>query len=144
MSDPFVDTDVIIRLLTKDDEKKQAEAAVLFEAIEAGKMRVEAPITVIADAVHVLSSPRLYNRPRDQIRDMLTSLVGLPSFKVHSRQIILAALHIYASTNVDFGDAMIVACMEESSSQVVYSYDRHFDRFPSITRQDPGEVVRQD
>lgn len=38
MSDPFVDTDVIIRLLTGDDLQKQAEAAALFEQVEAGNL----------------------------------------------------------------------------------------------------------
>lgn len=67
MSDPFIDTDVIIRLLTQDDPVKQDEAALLFEEVRAGTLKVAAPYTVIADAVYVLSSPRLYNLPRDQV-----------------------------------------------------------------------------
>lgn len=67
MTDGFVDTDVIIRLLTQDDLKKQGEAATLFEAIKAGRLKVRAPDTVIADAVYVLSSPRLYKLPRSEV-----------------------------------------------------------------------------
>ncbi|MDO8672597.1 MAG: PIN domain-containing protein [Dehalococcoidia bacterium] len=140
MSDPFVDTDVIIRLLGKDDPRKQSEAAVLFEAVEAGKMQVAAPVTVIADAVYVLSSPRLYNISRADIREQLSTLVRLPGFKVQSRRSVLSALEIYANTKLDFGDAMIVATMEENSSDILYSYDKHFDRIPNISRRVPNAV----
>lgn len=138
MSDPFVDTDVIIRLLSGDDLKKQAEASALFQAVEAGKLQVTAPVTVIADAVYVLSSPRLYRKGRTEVRDLLATLVRLTGFKIHHRHTVLNALDIYASSNLDFGDALIVASMEESDSQILYSYDADFDRFAAITRRVPG------
>src|SRR3989304_5101122 len=119
MSDSYVDTDVIIRLLVRDDARKTAEAAALFESVEAGKLRLEAPVTVIADAVFVLSSPHLYHLARAQIRDLLVPLIRLPNFRVHDRDAVLAALDIYSNRNVDFGDAFIVASMGESDSDVV-------------------------
>jgi predicted nucleic acid-binding protein len=38
---------------------------------------------------------------------------------------------------LDFGDAMIVAAMQESGVSIVYSYDAHFDRIAGIVRQQP-------
>jgi predicted nucleic acid-binding protein len=137
MSMPFIDTDVIIRLLTQDDPQKQAAAAALFERVEAGTLQVAAPVTVIADAVYVLSSPRLYDLPRATVRRLLVPLVRLPGFRVRHRRAVLRALDLYASMNIDFGDALIVASMERASSQVVYSYDADFDRIEGITRQEP-------
>ncbi len=141
MTDPFVDTDVIIRLLTADDLEKQEEAAALFEAVRAGKLRVRAPDTVIADAVYVLSSPRLYNLPRSEVSELLTTLVRLPGFKIENRNAVLRALELYASSRVDFGDALIVATMEQAGSQIVYSYDNHFDRIDTVTRRPPGAAL---
>ena len=141
MTDPFVDTDVIIRLLTKDDLKKQDEAAALFEAVAAGKLKVAAPDTVIADAVYVLSSPRLYNLPRSEVCELLAPLVRLPGFRVENGNAVLRALELYAGTNVDFGDALIVAAMEQAGSQIVYSYDTHFDRIHTVTRRPPGSAL---
>jgi len=137
MTDPFIDTDVIIRLLTKDDPEKQAAAAALFEKVQAGTLKVAAPDTVVADAVYVLSSPRLYNLPRSEVRDMLASLIRLPGFRIHNHRAVLRALDLYASRNLDFGDALIIASMERVGSQVVYSYDADFDRIPGISRQEP-------
>lgn len=137
MTQPFVDTDVIIRFLTGDDPKKQTSAAALFERVEQGLLTVQAPDTVIADAVYVLSSPRLYHIDRSDIRDMLTTIVRLPQFQVQNRWNVLRALEIYAATKLDFGDVLIIASMEYQGSHLLYSYDRDFDRIGSITRQEP-------
>src|ERR1700692_3265088 len=102
MTQPFIDTDVIIRFLTGDDLEKQAAAASLFEQIEQGLLTVAAPDTVIADAVYVLSSPRLYHIARSDVREMLSSLVGLPHFRVQNHLCVLRALDLYATTKLDF------------------------------------------
>ncbi|MDA8216645.1 MAG: PIN domain-containing protein [Dehalococcoidales bacterium] len=138
MSEPFVDTDVLIRLLTGDDPKKQAEAAALFEAVEAGELTLVAPDTVIADAVYVLSSPRLYNQARADVAAMLSRLLRLPGFKVENRAAVLRALDLYATTKIDFGDALLVASMAQRGSAILYSYDADFDRIPIVTRRSPG------
>jgi predicted nucleic acid-binding protein len=138
MALPFVDTDVIIRLLTGDDPAKQEKAAALFEQVEQGQLRLAAPDTVIADAVYVLSSPRLYHLPRSEVAALLLALVRLPGFRVENRRAVLSALAIYAATpRLDFGDAMIIASMRESNASIVYSYDTHFDHIPDIVRQQP-------
>ena len=137
MTQPFIDTDVIIRFLTGDDPEKQAAATALFEQVEQGLLTIQAPDTVIADAVYVLSSPRLYHIVRSDIQEMLAALVRLPQFHIQNRLSVLQALDIYASTKLDFGDALIIASMQQQGSQVLYSYDTDFDRITGITRREP-------
>lgn len=137
MSEPHVDTDVIVRLVTGDDPAKQARAAQLFQDVEDGKLIVRAPVTVIADAVFVLCSKRLYNLPRPAAAAALARLVRIPGFRVDRRQTVLAALALFGSTRLDFGDCMLIASMHQAGSTLLYSYDRDFDRFPPITRQEP-------
>lgn len=134
---PFVDTDVIIRLLTGDDPDKQARAAALFQQVEDGTLTVAAPSTVIADAVYVLASPRLYHLPRNQVAALLTTLVRLRNFRVQNRRAVLGALGAYASANLDFGDALIIASMQQSGAEVLYSFDADFDRVSGIIRREP-------
>jgi predicted nucleic acid-binding protein len=133
----FVDTDVIIRLLTGDDPAKQAAASALFERVEEGSLTLKAPDTVIADAVYVLSSPRLYRQPRRAIAAQLSALVSLPAFAVENRARVLAALELYAGTSLDFADALLVASMQGQGAPVLYSYDADFDRVPGVKRQEP-------
>ncbi len=137
MTQPFIDTDVIIRFLTGDDLRKQAAATALFEQIEQGLLTVAAPDTVIADAVYVLSSPRLYHIARSEVRELLAPLVHLPHFRVQNKSCVLRALDLYAAANLDFGDTLIIASMEQQNSHVLYSYDTGFDRIQGITRQEP-------
>ena len=137
MTQPFIDTDVIIRFLTGDDPKKQAAATRLFEQIEQGLLTVQAPDTVIADAVYVLASPRLYHLPRRVVQEVLTTLVHLPQFQVQNRWSVLRALDVYAVTKLDFGDALLIASMEQQGSQLLYSYDTDFDHLQGITRREP-------
>lgn len=137
MAEPFLDTDVIVRLLAADDPRKQAAAQVLFERIEQGSLTVAAPDTVIADAVYVLTSPRLYHQPRKLVAAALIRLVRLPHFRVKNRRAVLRALELYASTNLDFGDVLIVSSMEQAGSTMLYSYDKGFDRIMGVTRHEP-------
>ena len=138
MTLPYVDTDVIIRLLTGDDPAKQAAAGALFERVEAGSLTVAAPDTAIADAVYVLASPRLYHLSRAQVAALLTPLVRLTHFRVQNRRNVLEALRVYGTMGgLDFGDALLIATMQHDGSETLYSYDRHFDRIAAITRREP-------
>jgi len=136
VSNPFVDTDVIIRLLTGDDSHKQERAAELFKRVENGSLTLEAPDTVIADAVYVLASKALYAVPRRQVQELLTPLVRLAGFRVRNKRNVLRALEMYGTSNRDFGDAMLIAD-GAGDSKDLYSYDRGFDGVPGLTRLEP-------
>lgn len=134
---PFVDTDVIIRLVTGDDLEKQERAAHLFQQVEAGALTIAAPDTVIADAVYVLASPSLYGLSRIEVAEILGALVRLTHFRVENRAVVLGALHRYAASRLDFGDAMLLAAMQTQGSSDLYSYDTDFDRYPGVARREP-------
>lgn len=137
MTVPFVDADVVIRLLAGDDPVKQAAARSLFDAVEVGNLVVATPVTTIADAAYVLVSPRLYALPRPEAAALLSALARLPGFRVRDRRIVLRALDLFGATRLDFGDAMIVAAMEHAGESTLYSYDKDFDRQPGIARREP-------
>jgi len=134
---PFVDADVIVRLLVGDDPVKQDAAGRLFDRVDRGELVLATPATTIADCVYVLTSRRLYAMPRAEVAELLAALVERSGLRIPNRAVVLRALRIFGVTNVDFGDAMIAASMESARSRVVMSYDRHFDRLPGIDRQEP-------
>jgi predicted nucleic acid-binding protein len=136
MNEAFVDTDVIIRLLTGDDPRKQQASLRLFQDVRDRRLILRTPVTTIADAVYVLTSRRHYHRTRVEAAALLTPLVKLPGFRVQNRRAVLRALDLFGTTpGLDFGDAMIVANMEQQGITVLYSYDRDYDDL--ITRQEP-------
>ncbi len=138
MTHPCCDTSIIIRLITGDDAAKQARASALFERVEQRILSLAAPDTVIADAVFVLTSKRLYNLPRADVAAKLTTLVRLPNFHVENREAILRALNLFGTTShLDFGDTLIIAQMQQRGERTVYSYDADFDGIPGVTRREP-------
>ena len=68
---------------------------------------------------------------------LLTPLVRLPGFRLQNRRTVVRALALYEETNLDFGDVMIVASMEQVHARQLYSYDKGFDRLQQIQRLEP-------
>lgn len=135
--DSYLDTNIIVRLLAGDDLKKQEASAKLFEQVASGKVIISSPDAVIAETVFVLSSPNLYHLPKTEVRDALISLLRFPSFRVDNKQAVITALDIYASYNIHFVDALLLALARQSEQKTIYSYDEDFDKFPNITRKEP-------
>ena len=141
-ADAFVDADVIVRLLTGDDPRKQARAAALFEQVEAGEVRLRLLASTLADVVYVLTSPRLYATPRAKAADLLAVLVRLPAVVMDDRETALGALDLFARSNLDFGDALTAAAMAQEGVDALYSYDRDFDRLAGLRRIEPQTAAR--
>ena len=137
MSVAFVDTDVIVRLIAGDDPAKKEAAQALFAAVAEGRQSLVCPDTVIADAVYVLTSRQLYALDRTLVASALSFLVDLPNFRVAQRRAVRRALDVFAQTRLDFGDAMLIAAMEDAGETVLYSYDHDFDRVSAIERRNP-------
>jgi predicted nucleic acid-binding protein len=134
---PFIDTNIFLRYLTKDDPDKAQACFELFKQAEANQVTLTATETVIAEVVYVLSSKRTYNLPRDQIRARLYPLLTLQGLRLPQRQTALRALDLYVAYEIDFEDALIVAHMERGANRDVYSYDRDFDQMPGVKRLEP-------
>jgi predicted nucleic acid-binding protein len=133
----FIDTDVIVRFVTGDDQVKMQAATKLFAAVEAGQQSLICPVTTIADALHVLTSKRLYGYDRHIVATALLALIDLPHFRVTDRLVVRRALEVYAQSRLDFGDTMLIAAMEDADISTLYSYDHHFDRYSWLNRQEP-------
>ncbi len=133
----FVDANIFLRYLTRDDPEKAQACLLLFQQAERGEVTLFTTETIIAEIVYVLSSPRLYNLSRQDVRNRLTPLLTLPGLRMPKRSVTLRALELYESHNVDFEDALAVAHMEQLGIEAIISYDRDFDRFPQVTRVEP-------
>ena len=99
---------------------------------------------IICDAVFVLSSPKNYNKSREEIRELVFPLVFLENLKIANRRALLRALDIYATHPIDFSDAFLKATMEAAQAHTIYSYDTDFDRFSDIIRKEPEEPSQEE
>jgi predicted nucleic acid-binding protein len=133
----FLDTNIIIRYLTQDNPAQGQRAYAFLQQVEQGSVEVTTTEAVIAEVVHVLSSKVLYGVPRQDIRTRLTAVIRLKGLKLRYKGMYLRALDLYATTNLDFVDALTVAHMERQQIATVVSFDRDFDRIPTVSRQEP-------
>lgn len=108
-----------------------------MQQVEAGVRTVTTSEGVIVEAVYVLSSKAVYNLPHSAIRTNPSGIITLKGLKLPNRRTYLRALDLYASTNLDFVDALNVAHMERAKIGTILSFDRDYDRVPGVTRREP-------
>lgn len=134
----YLDTNIFLRFLTRDDESKAQACHELFRRLRDGEEEATTSEVVIAEVVYVLTSRTLYNLAPDEIGPRLQPILALPGLKLPGKRVYLRALDIYAtSPSLDFEDGLIVARMEQAGFSELYSYDRDFDRIPEIQRLEP-------
>lgn len=135
----FLDANVILRYLTRDDETKAQACYQLFQRVKRGQEEVFTCEAIIAEVVYVLSSSRApYKLGHEEIRARLLPILSLRSLKFPQKRVYLRALDIYASAPfLDFEDALAVAHMERRGVTEILSYDRDFDRVGDMQRVEP-------
>lgn len=132
----FVDTNIFIRYLTRDDQHKYKACLHLFQQAERSEIELTTSAEIVSEVVYVLSS-KLYQLPRPAIQATLSKLLGLPGFRLPERSVYFRALSLFATHNIDYEDCMTVARMEQQGISSVYSYDRDFNRFGHLMRKEP-------
>ncbi|MEZ4633622.1 MAG: PIN domain-containing protein [Caldilineaceae bacterium] len=123
----FIDTNVFIRYMTRDDPQKAEACRLLFERAKQNKVELYTSDAVIAEIVFVLSSKRLYNLSPQQIQERLQPMLSLPALKMQNKRTTQRALVLYAQNQLDFEDALSIAEMERRQIAEIYSYDTDFD-----------------
>jgi len=141
----FLDTNIILRYLTRDDEAKAKACFDLFQRVAEGKETLITTEVVIAEVAYVLASSKNYHLSHEDIRARLLPILMLRGLHVAQKQVCVRALEIYASSpKLDFEDAFSIALMEREKVLDIYSYDTDFDRFSDITRKEPGEPSQEE
>lgn len=133
----YLDANVILRFLTKDDPAKADRCFALFSKVKAKEVVLTTSESVLAEVVYVLSSKALYDQPRENIRRMLLPIISLPGLRILHRRAFLRALDIFSTSRLDFEDALSIAHMERLKVKTIVSYDRDFDGVEGIRRREP-------
>lgn len=100
-----VDTNLVVRYLTRDDPEQSPRARAL---INSGPVFV--PVTVILETEWVLRSS--IQLPRAALAEALRSFVGLPTVTVGDADAVSAALDLFGG-GMDFADALHLALSSE-------------------------------
>ena len=135
----FLDTNVIIRYLTGDDEEKAEACYRLFQRASRGEEVLMTCEAIVWEVVYVLASPRAgYGLNHEEIRARLIPLLTLRGLRIPQKQVYIDALNIYASSSFDFEDALAIAHMQQQGISEIISYDKDFDSMPGVHRIEPS------
>jgi predicted nucleic acid-binding protein len=134
----FLDANIFVRYLTRDDPVKARSCHALLEQVGRGDETATSAEAIIAEVVYVLVSPRLYGLGRQDIRDRLRPVLALRGLRFPSKSACLRALDLFAAhPYLDFEDSLAIAHIEQRGLEAIVSYDRDFDRIPGIVREEP-------
>ena len=126
-----VDANIIIRFLLGDSP---AHTERIKKYIREEKEKLILTDVTIAEIVWVLSS--YYKESKENICDMLLSLLEVTSFTVNKR-LITQAVSFYREYPVDYIDAYLAATVMENDSSGVLSFDKSIDKIKEIKRSEP-------
>jgi len=130
----LLDTNVIVRFLVSDKSPKYQNLYLFFEALENGAMMVELKLIVLFQLIFVLKS--FYKVPKEQIANGVTDLLKYKGISVKNKSVVRRMLEIWRNNNLDIVDCYLIASLEGDTQNVLYSYDRDFDKF-NINRKEP-------
>jgi len=131
----FLDTNILLRFLTRDDEQKAQQALNLLLRIERGEEKAITSSLVIFETIYTLQS--FYKVPRQHIKEQVLSIISLRSLHLPDKNLFHQALDLYVTKNISFADAYNAAYMQSEEVSNIYTWDRDFDRIDGITRLEP-------
>ncbi len=131
----FLDTNILLRHLTRDDAAKAEQALALLQRVERGEERVETSLLVVFETVFTLL--RFYRVPKQQVRELLAPLLELRGFILPNKGLCVDALDLFVGTNISFADAFNAVYMKARGLTEIYSWDTDFDGLEDITRVEP-------
>ncbi len=130
----LLDTNVLIRFLTSDKSKKFRRVYTLFKSLEQGDLRVELKLIVLFQVVFVLRS--VYSVPREDIAAGMLGILEYKGIIVKEKKIVRRMIELWHDSKLDIVDCYLIACLEGDRQNILYSYDRDFDKF-KINRKEP-------
>jgi len=136
----FLDANIIVRFLTRDDEQKAEDVKQLFLLLEAGKISAETDAIVVAEIIWVLSS--FYKLDRSTISEYISLFLATNHLIIKEKPLVQKAVELYKNINADYIDCF-VAVVASKRKIAVCSYDRDFNKFEGIERIEPKDIVKK-
>ncbi|MFM7694328.1 MAG: PIN domain-containing protein [Actinomycetota bacterium] len=126
----YLDTNVLIRHITRDDPTLAGRATRLFDR---GTALILTPV-VFLETAFVLRT--VYGYPRELVARTLKEVLALPAIATDS-ELLATALQLHVQRGCGLTDAVIAAHALVDGPPVVASFDRDLDRVPGLERLAP-------
>lgn len=123
-----LDTNVLVRLLVRDDAAQWAIARQLMvDCLDSGET-LHVPITVMIELEWVLRSA--YRLDKSNVIDLLSELMSARELDFAFEHALEIALALYRDGSADYADCLHAALAFESGQAPLWTFDRHAARVP--------------
>ncbi|MBD2570713.1 PIN domain-containing protein [Anabaena lutea] len=114
-----LDTNILVRYLTKDDDQQWEKAV---EIVEGGEQCFVANV-VICELIWVLRG-KPYSFSKEEISNTIEMMLQCAVFEWENRSVIYQALQRFKQGNADFSDYLIGAVAQQSGCTITATFDR--------------------
>lgn len=114
-----VDSNVLVRFFTRDDEGQFRQAADFFEGAKDRSLFLS--VIVLVEVNWTLR--RVYKRARKDVLQILEDLVHTRQFVIEDRDNVVRAIAIARMTKADFSDALIALRNEAGGCEQTVTFD---------------------
>ena len=125
-----LDTNVLLRLLLRDDAAQAERAQALFDANAERDGTLFVSDVVLAELAWVLRSR--YGQGSELIGRAVRGLLGNATLAWQSPEAAARALELYQVGGVDFSDCLVAALAGERGCEAVATFDRGMQSLPGV------------
>ncbi|MBF0230423.1 MAG: type II toxin-antitoxin system VapC family toxin [Desulfamplus sp.] len=122
-----VDTNILIRLLTKDDELQAKKVYEIFKSAESEKTRLFVPLLVVLEVIWVLES--VYNITRAEILDSINDMLLMPVLTFEALPALQQFIESAESNKYDLSDLLIAYSAKSNGCKSVITFDKKASKF---------------
>lgn len=134
----FLDANIFLRLLIREDDKVYQKCYKLIEIVKSGKIKAVTSQLVLAEIAWTLSS--YYKYPREKVALALEGIVNLNNLRLIDRYQTSLGIRLYRERSVKYIDAILASQKNlQNRDWVVVSYDKDFDTL-GVERKEPDKI----
>lgn len=132
----FLDTNVILRHVLQDHPDHSPRASAIMAQLEYDGLTVRATDTVVFETVFTLE--KFFKVPRNQVRDAVQPVVGLPGLVLPGKRIYDEVFPLWTQERgLSFADCFHLCFARHHGIPTMLSFDRKMNRLPGIELQEP-------
>lgn len=136
----FIDTNIFLRTLIKEDEESFKECYSLLEAVKQGKVKAITAHIVLAEVAWTLTS--YYGFSKAKVTQALEGIINLGGLRIIDGYQARISLELFKKERVKYIDTLIASIKGIQDKKLsVVSYDREFNRL-GVLRKKPSEVFK--
>ena len=122
-----IDTNILIRFLTGDDEQQSKKVYSIFKKAESEKKELFVPLLVFFEMIWVLES--VYDIARTEILDSISDLLLMPILKFDHKSVLQQFVHSAQENKYELSDLLIAHHAKVNGCEAVITFDKKASKF---------------